>query len=179
LWRGAWDRGGIFFSGKVAMSPVASPEIQMGFKPETPFKWTTIQMPRQKNPGSHFYSHGFFITQGSKNKEAAAEFVRLSALPEQLARWNTLALGMPTTKAALAHKTWTDFISKEPRLKAYSDSTAYMRCYPLISRWNEASVGNDGIGQALMDIVQGKIAVKAGLEESARKAAAFLGVQMA
>lgn len=171
--------GGPFLNGKAAMAFIASEGMRSLYTTPPQFKWLIQQMPRKVKQGSHFYSHGLFVAQGSQQKEAAAEFVRISALPDQIAKWNTVALGMPTTKASAAHPIWKDFIAKRPEMRAFDATIAYMRGYPLIPRWNEASVGPEGIGQALLNAVQGAIAPGAAMEQAARNAGALLGVPVA
>jgi hypothetical protein len=60
---------------------------------------------------------------------------------------------------------------------AFDASTSYMRAYPVLPGWDQASNGNEGIGQALLDAVQGKQSPKSALEEGARRAEGFLATQ--
>jgi ABC-type glycerol-3-phosphate transport system substrate-binding protein len=168
--------GGPFVNGKVALAFQASEGMRALQNNPPAFRWTVVQMPRKSKPGAHYYSHGLFVTQGSREKEAAAEFVRVSALPDQIAKWNTVALGMPTTKASASHQVWRDYVGKQPEMRAFDSTIAYMRSYPLIARWNEASEGPEGIGQGILDAVQGTIAPNTALAEAARRASALLGV---
>jgi multiple sugar transport system substrate-binding protein len=174
-WQGL--KGTPFSNGLAAMAFIASPAVANYVRDATAFPWITVQMPRQKQQGSHFYAHGFFALRGSKEKAAAAEFVRLASLPEHVAQWNVASFGMPTRKAAAARKEWQDHLKSQPALAAFNEATKYMRGYPAIPGWNEASVGPEGIGQAILDAIQGKAGAKAALEEAARKADALLAQQ--
>jgi ABC-type glycerol-3-phosphate transport system substrate-binding protein len=161
----------------VAMAFIASPAVSNYVRDATAFPWITVQMPRQKQPGSHFYAHGFFALRGSKEKAAALEFVRLASLAEHVTQWNMASFGMPTRKSAVSSKEWQGHLKSQPALGAFNETTRYTRSYPAIPGWNEASSGNDGIGQALLDAVQGKGSVQATLEGAARKADTLLAQQ--
>ena len=174
-WQGL--KGTPFSNGLAAMAFIASPAVANYVRDATAFPWITAQMPRQKQQGSHFYAHGFFVLRGSKEKAAAVEFVRLASLPEHVAQWNVAAFGMPTRKSAAGRKDWQGHLKNQPALAAFNETTKYMRGYPAIPGWNEASVGNEGIGQAILDAIQGKVAAKSALEEAARKADNLLAQQ--
>jgi ABC-type glycerol-3-phosphate transport system substrate-binding protein len=174
-WKGL--TGTPFSNGKAAMAFIASPAVANYTRDATSFQWTTVQLPRQKQQGAHFYAHGFFALRSSKEKEAAAEFVRLASLPEHVAQWNIAAFGMPTRKSAANLKEWQEHLKNQPRLAAFNETLKYMRGYPAIPGWNEASVGPDGIGQALIDAITGKLGAKAALEEAARRADNLLAQQ--
>jgi ABC-type glycerol-3-phosphate transport system substrate-binding protein len=165
------------FSNKLtAMAAIASPAIR-NYVQQVTGPWTTVQLPRQKAQGAHFYAHGFFALRAAKEKEAAAEFVRLASLPEHVAQWNIASFGMPTRKSSAARKEWTDHLKAQPHLNAFNETIKYMRGYPALPGWNEASIGPEGIGQALLDAIQGKIAARSALEEAARRADALLAAQ--
>jgi multiple sugar transport system substrate-binding protein len=174
-WQGL--RGSPFSNGLAAMAFIASPAIPNHVRDTTGFQWTTVQMPRQKQQGSHFYAHGFFALRASREKEAAAEFVRIASLPEHVAQWNVAAFGMPTRKAAAARKEWQDHLKSQPLLASFNETLKYMRAYPPLPGWNEVSTGPQGIGQALIDAVQGKASAKTALEEAARRADSYLAEQ--
>jgi ABC-type glycerol-3-phosphate transport system substrate-binding protein len=174
-WQGL--TGTPFSNGLAAMAFIASPAVSTYVRQVTAFPWATVQLPRQKQRGSHFYAHGFFALRASKEKAAAAEFVRLASLPEHVAQWNIASFGMPTRKAAAARKEWQDHLKAQPHLGAFNESLGYMRGYPPLPGWNEAAGGPEGIGQALLDAVQGKAAPRAALEEAARRADALLAQQ--
>jgi ABC-type glycerol-3-phosphate transport system substrate-binding protein len=176
-WQGV--QGGPFVAGKVAMAFIGSPTMSDYLRLASGINWTIAPMPRNKERGAHYFAGGFFAIQGTSKVDAAAEFIRLSALPERLADWCARTYGMPTTRASTQHRLWQDLLAREPRVKAFSDTTAYMRSYPLVPGWTEASIPQDGIGWAIMNAVQGKVAPKVALEEAARKAAAQLDVTMA
>jgi multiple sugar transport system substrate-binding protein len=174
-WQGL--SGTPFSNGLAAMAFIASPAVSNYLRQVTSFPWATVQMPRQKQQGSHFYAHGFFALRAAREKEAAVEFVRLASLPEHVAHWNIASFGMPTRKSAAARKEWQDHLRTQPHLAAFNESLKYMRGYPPLPGWNEASVGPEGIGQALIDAVQGKAAPRTALEEAARRADALLAQQ--
>jgi ABC-type glycerol-3-phosphate transport system substrate-binding protein len=170
-------RGGPFAAGLVAMHFFGAPELSTLRRDATGFRWTTVQMPRKTKQGSHFYSTALYVVKGAKERDAGAEFVRLVSLPEHLVLWNSITLGMITRKSAAQRREWQDLLKGEPRMVAGNDATSYMRAYPVIPGWNEASNGAEGIGQALLDAVQGKVAPKAGLDEGVRRAEAYLATQ--
>jgi multiple sugar transport system substrate-binding protein len=174
-WKGI--QGSPFANGLVAMAFFASPALPNYVRDAAALKWTAVQMPRQKGQGAHFYAHGFFALSSSKEPAAAAEFVRLASLPEHIAAWNVASSGMPTRKAAAARKEWQDHLRSQPLLAPFNESIKYMRAYPVLPGWNEAATGPEGIGQALIDAVQGKTAPKSALEEAARRADAYLAQQ--
>ncbi|MBI3973325.1 MAG: extracellular solute-binding protein [Chloroflexi bacterium] len=175
-WKGL--RGSPFANGLAALAFIASPALPNHIRDAAAFKRTTVQMPRQKKPGAHFYAHGFFALRASKEKEAAAEFIRLASLPEHVANWNVASSGMPTRKAAAARKEWQDHLRGQPLLAAFNETLTYMRSYPALPGWNEVSIGPEGIGQALLDAVQGKMAPRSVMEEAARRADALLSQQV-
>ncbi|MGH2352670.1 MAG: extracellular solute-binding protein [Chloroflexota bacterium] len=175
----AWAglEGSPFANGLVAMAFIASPAVRRYVRDAASFPWTTALMPRQKQQGSHFYAHGFFVLRDGKQKAGAGEFVRLVSLPQHVALWNEIAFGMPTRKSAAALKEWQDHLRANPQLGPFNDSSRFMRAYPTIAGWNEASQGAEGIGQAIWDAVQGKMAPRPALEEAARRAEAFFAEQ--
>jgi sn-glycerol 3-phosphate transport system substrate-binding protein len=175
----AWQglRGGAFANAYTAMAFLGAPELSGLIRDATGFRWTTVQMPRKTKQGSHFYSGATFVIRGSRQKDAAGEFVRFMALPDSLVQLNSITLGMITRKSAAARKEWQEKLKSEPRMQAFNDSTAYQRAYPVLPGWNEASNGTEGIGQALLDAVQGKASPRAALEEGARRAQAYLATQ--
>jgi ABC-type glycerol-3-phosphate transport system substrate-binding protein len=174
-WQGL--RGSPFANGLAAMAFFASPAVPTHQRDITAFPWTTVPPPRQKQRGSHFYAHGFFALRASKEKAAAAEFVRLASLPEHVARWNIASFGMPTRKSATARKEWQDHLSEQTLLAPYNEALGYMRAYPPVPGWNEVATGPQGIGQALIDAVQGRVAPKTALEEAAHRAGVYLAEQ--
>lgn len=175
----AWNgiKGGPFAGGLAAMSFLGAPELGQLQKDATGFKWSTVQMPRKTKQGSHFYSTSMYVLRQSREKQAAAEFVRFVMAADQLVSWNSLTLGMVTRKSAAQRKEWQELLKAQPRVVAFNESTSYMRAYPVIPGWDQASNGNEGIGQALLDAVQGTRSPKAALEEGARRAEAFLATQ--
>jgi sn-glycerol 3-phosphate transport system substrate-binding protein len=175
----AWNgiKGGPFAGGLAAMSFLGAPDLGQLQKDATSFKWSTVQMPRKVKQGSHFYSTSMYVLRQAKEKQAAAEFLRFVMAPDQLVSWNSLTLGMVTRKSAAQRKEWLDLLKAQPRTVAFNESLGYMRAYPVLPGWDQASNGPDGIGQALLDAVQGKQSPKAALEEGARRAEAFLSLQ--
>lgn len=175
----AWNgiKGGPFAAGLAAMAFLGAPELGQLQKDATGFKWSTVQMPRKVKQGSHFYSTSMYVLRQAKEKQAAAEFLRFVMSPEQMVYWNGLTLGMVARKSAAQRKEWQDLLKAQPRMVAFNESSSYTRAYPVIPGWDQASNGTEGIGQALLDAVQGKQAPKAALEEGARRAEAFLATQ--
>ncbi len=171
-WKGL--KGSPFANGLAAMAFIASPEVRAYVRDATSFLWSSVLMPRQKAQGSHFYAHGFYVLRAAKEKAGAAEFVRLVSLPAHVALWNATAFGMPTRKSAAALKEWQDHLRSNPQLNAFNDTQKFTRSYPPIPGWNEASQGPDGIGQAIIDAVQGRTAPRSALEDAARRADNFL-----
>jgi ABC-type glycerol-3-phosphate transport system substrate-binding protein len=161
----------------VAMDVVASTAVSTYVRRVTTFPWTTVQPPRQRQPGSHFYAQGFFAVRAAKEPAAAAEFVRLAALPEHVAQWNIASTGMPTRKSAAGRREWQEHVKAQPYLAAFAETLSYARTYPPLPGWTEAATGPEGIGQALLDAVQGRRAPGPALEEAARRAAAVLARQ--
>jgi multiple sugar transport system substrate-binding protein len=171
-WQGL--QGGAFINGMAAMAFIASPETANYLRQAPGFAWTTVPMPRQKQQGAHFYSHGWFVLRDAKAKSAAGEFVRLASLPEHIAQWNVTTSGMPTRRRAAALQAWQEHLRSQPPLVAFNEATAYMRSYPAIPGWNEAAVGPEGIGQGIINAVQGKAEPRQALDEAARRAAVVL-----
>jgi hypothetical protein len=81
---------------------------------------------------------------------------------------------MPTRKSAASLKEWQEHLRGNPPLGAFNETQKFTRGYPPIPGWNEASQGAEGIGQAIIDAVQGKTAPRPALEDAARKADSFL-----
>jgi ABC-type glycerol-3-phosphate transport system substrate-binding protein len=175
----AWQglKGGPFANGLAAMQFIGAPELGQAQKDATGFEWTTVQMPRKTKQGSHFYSTSMYVLRQSKEKQAASEFLRFVMSPDNLAYWNGITLGMVTRKSAAQKREWQDLLKQQPRMVAFDAATGYMRAYPVIPGWDQAANGNEGIGQALLDAVQGKAAPKAALDEGLRRAEAFLATQ--
>lgn len=174
-WQGL--TGTPFSNGLTAMAFIAAPAVANYNRDASAFQWTTVQLRRQKQQASHFYAHGFFALRAAKEKAAAVEFVRLASLPEHVVKWNIASYGMPTRKSAAAHKDWQEHLKSQPRLAAFSEASKYMRGYPPLPGWNEASNGPEGIGQALIDAITGKQSAKIALEEAARRADNLLAQQ--
>jgi multiple sugar transport system substrate-binding protein len=171
-WKGL--QGSPFANGLAAMAFIASPDVRAYTRDATSFPWTSVPMPRQKAQGAHFYAHGFYVLRGAKEKGGAGDLVRLLSLPEHVALWNITAFGMPTRKSAGTLKEWQEHLRTNPRLGVFNEALKYTRGYPPIPGWNEASQGAEGIGQAIIDAVQGKTAPRPTLEEAARRADTFL-----
>lgn len=174
-WKGL--QGGPFVNGLAAMAFIASPQLTSFVTDIKGFPWTVVPMPRQSKPGSHFYSGAWFVTRAAKEKDGAAEFVRLASAPDEVAQWNIEQGGMVTRSAAAAQRTWQDHLRSEPRFGVFNEAARYARSYPAIPGWTEASNGPDGIGQALLDAVTGKVASRTVLEEAARRATAVIAQQ--
>jgi ABC-type glycerol-3-phosphate transport system substrate-binding protein len=171
-WKGL--KGSPFANGLAAMAFIASPDVRAHVRDATSFPWASAMMPRQKSHGSHFYAHGFYALRAAKEKAGAAEFVRLVSLPAHVALWNVTAFGMPTRKSAATLKEWQEHLGSNPQLSAFNETQKFTRGYPPIPGWNEASQGTEGIGQAIIDAVQGKTAPRPALEDAARRADSFL-----
>jgi multiple sugar transport system substrate-binding protein len=171
--------GGPFANGLVAIDFIASEGVGPLERNSPSFPWTAIQMPRNKKQGAHFYANGWFAVRDSRNQEAAAEFVRVASQAEALAAWNIDNFTMVTRKAAAARTEWQVHLKAHAALAVFNDALAYMRTYPPLPGWNDASIGNEGIGQALLDAVQGKIAPKTALEDAARRADNIIRPQFA
>jgi hypothetical protein len=102
---------------------------------------------------------------------------RLVSTPEEIAQWNIDQGGMVTRGAAAAERIWQDHLRAEPRFGVFNEAAPYARSYPAIPGWTEASTGPDGIGQALLDAVTGKVAARTALEEAARRATTVIAQQ--
>jgi multiple sugar transport system substrate-binding protein len=167
-------KGSPFANGLAAMAFTASPDVRAYVRDATSFPWATALMPRQRTQGSHFYAHGFYALRAAKEKTGAAEFVRLVSLPAHVALWNVTTFGMPTRKSAASLKEWQEHVRSNPQLGAFNETQTFTRSYPPIPGWNEASQGAEGIGQAIIDAVQGKTAPRPALEDAAHRADSFL-----
>ena len=141
------------------------------------FPWTTAQMPRQKQGGSHFFAFGWYVLKASKEKTGAAEFIRLASLPEHIVQWNIAAFGMVTRKTAAAQKNWQEHLKAQPLLAPFSASLSYSRSYPAIAGWQDAMFAPGGVGQAVDDARQGKAAPKPALEDASRVIEGILAQQ--
>ena len=169
-------RGGLALAnGLVAMSFAYAPGV-LEYQKVVPqaLRWTTVAMPRRKGPGSHFYGCSWFVVNGAKNREGAAEFVRVATLPDTIAQWNMAAYSMVTRKSAAARQEWQQHLKRQPLLGAYAVALAYTRTYPALAGWGEVMQGEGGLGPAVYDAAQGKVAPKPALEDSARVGEAIL-----
>jgi ABC-type glycerol-3-phosphate transport system substrate-binding protein len=169
--------GGGFRNGLAAMQFLSSQDAGQLKVDIKDFQWTTAPMPRKVKQGAHFFSGGWFVTRAAREKDAAAEFLRLANLPEHVVQWDIGMSSMTPRKSAAARKEWEEHLRAEPRLAVYNDTTRYMRSYPALPGWTEASNGLEGIGQALIDAVQGKFPPRQALEEVARRADAIIAQQ--
>jgi ABC-type glycerol-3-phosphate transport system substrate-binding protein len=174
IWKGL--QGSPFFNGKAAMEFVGSGNTRNYAQNLKSFQWTTVVLPREKKQGAHLVGDGWFVVNASKKKEAGAELVRLLSQPEFLVPWNTSGFAMVPHKGAANLKEWQDHLRANPFLAAYTETQKFMRAYPAIPGWNEASQGADGIGQGILDAIQGKLAPRQALEEAARRATATLAL---
>ncbi len=169
-------RGGVAMAnGLAAMSYAYSPGVLEYQKVMPPtIRWTTTQMPRRKGPGAHHYACAWFVLAGAKNRDGAAEFIRIATQPEMLVQWNIACFGMVTRKSATTLPEWQAHLKQQPLLVPYAETLNYTRTYPAVAGWADVMQGEGGVGPAVFNAAQGKVAPQAALEESARVAEGIL-----
>jgi ABC-type glycerol-3-phosphate transport system substrate-binding protein len=163
------ESGAAVGTGRAAMAYMYSSNVPQWQRaiPST-VKWTTVQMPRQKQGGAHTVAFGWYVLQGSKNKDAAAEFIRVATLPEELVAWSRNQLSMPTRKSAALRADWAVHLRENPLMQAFNDSLSYARAYPPVLGWSDVISSDGGVGQQIQAAREGKVSARQALEEAAR-----------
>jgi sn-glycerol 3-phosphate transport system substrate-binding protein len=160
-------QGGAFVNGLAAISYLFSQDV-VRYNRDATFRWQSIPMPRKKAGGSHFAQFGWYIVRDSRQKDGAAEFIRIASLPDQIAQWCATGFEVVTRKAAQSTKIWQDHLKAQPQIAAFNDALSYMKTYPPIAGWQDAMFAKGGVGDAVDQARQGNAAPKTALEEAVR-----------
>lgn len=122
-------------TGQAAMM-FGSMEMAAGLKTTNPdvFALLNAAPPTTGVSQETFYSFaGFFISEDSKQKDAAWDYISFALSPEWLESFNSAAGSLPP-RSSLAN---SDFLNA-PVLKAYSDNLVYAHGNPNVAVWVQA-----------------------------------------
>jgi ABC-type glycerol-3-phosphate transport system substrate-binding protein len=166
-WQGL--TGGAFQNGLAAMTRIEGSSIP-GILRSAPanLRWTTVQNPRDKQQGAHFFAFAWFVPKGAKQRDGGAEFVRLAMLPENVATWNIGNFTQVTRKSAASRPEWQNHLKSQPLLQPFSEAMNYTRTYPAVAGWLDAVNEPNGIGHWLRAARVGEVSPRQALENAAR-----------
>jgi ABC-type glycerol-3-phosphate transport system substrate-binding protein len=157
-------------SGGAAMIPLETG----GLKPveqTASFRFQVVLPPRKAKMANHASAGSWFIVKGAPHRDAAVEFIRFAALPEELARWALEQERIPPHDAAAARPEWQDYEKRKPAMAIYREAAKGAVTYPAIGGWGDARAA---VADAIASALQGTATPRAALEEAARLAdAAF------
>ncbi len=123
-------------TGQAAMM-FGAMEMAAGLKTTNPDVFATLNaLPPTKDVAqATFYSFaGFFISQDSKLKDQAWQYISFALSPEWLEAFNSAAGSLPP-RSSLAN---AEFLASSPVLKAYSDNIQYAHGNPNVAVWVQA-----------------------------------------
>lgn len=147
--------GDLFKAGKLGMLLTGVWMIP-DFTANTDFKWEVAVEPGNKEKATHFFSNGYCLSSGTKNAEAAFEFVSyITSNPKAVEIRLAAGWELPPVSDPAVIEKYQSLTPPDNR-KAVFDSLNYLVTPPVIEKYAEFQ---DIMGKYLEEALTGKTAV--------------------
>jgi multiple sugar transport system substrate-binding protein len=137
-----YDHQNEFIAKKVGII-ISSIVSKLYMQDSITFNWTTAPLAKGVKKAAILSGTNVVIFNNNpkncspKQQKAAWEFIKWFSSTEITAKWSAMTTYMPVRKSALKTKIMTDYLKKDPMLKAALDQLEYAYFEPRTSKWYE------------------------------------------